>query len=390
MKRYVILYLMLISALMVSCSDHDPGAARPHPLVEAIVADTTSSYNHAVRAAGHDNNHGTIAVVGAPSDVVLVSEALLTSDMHDNISGSHNPDGLPDFSGEVIAQILDIAHPSYEVYASENGEDALRELSVRNFLRAVDTTVVENPLDGSSVRPKRRAKMVVFASSLSSAFGLFDVDTLCSSLGSGVIAVAPVQAMVDYARSRHHGPLSFVVWSENSRITRGIYSSSMKDEEYVALAPSMEYVSTASSIDAEDSVSVRTSFLRLLDMYMDAGNSRRISAVLVDNFDIPTGSVDQTVEEILSSDDDDLLIYRNILEPDFECIYPGPAIADRCYRHLRMANAFTHRIAYPELRSFLTSDSTEFLVEMRERYLSPELMEFIQVHAPKTYSLYVR
>lgn len=382
MKRYVVLYLMLLSALLVSCNDHDAGVARPHPLVEAIVADTTSSYHHAVRAAGHDNNHGTIAVVGAPADVVLVSEALLTADMHDNISGSHNPDGLPDFSGEVIAQILDNAHSSYEAYASENGEDALRELSIRNFLRAVDTTAVENPLDSTSVKSRKRSKMVVFASSLSSAFGLFDVDTLCSSLGADIITVAPVQAMVDYAKARHHGPLNLVVWSESSKISRGVYSSSIKDEDYLALAPSMEYV--------EDSISVRSSFLSLLDMYIDAGNTQRISAVLVDNFDIPSGSVDQAVAEILSSDDDNLLIYRNILEPEFVCVYPWIAIADRCYRHLRTANAFTHRIAYPELRSYFTSSSTEFLVEMRDRYLSPELMEFIQVHAPKTFSLYVR
>lgn len=381
MKRIGILYLALLSVLLVSCKDCNTGQFRTIPMVEEIIADTASIYYHQVFEAGNGNNHGTIAVVGAPVDVVLVSEALLTADMHDNISGAHTPDGLPDFSGEIVAQILDIAHPSYETYAAENGEEALRELNVRNFLSAVDTAALVNPLDETSVQYKGRAKMVVFASSLSSAFGTADVDTLCRSIGPELMTVAPVQAMVGYVQARHESHLNLVVWSESSKIARGAYSSVI-GETYQALAPALEY--------AEDSICVRSSFLNLLDMYVAAGNTAKISAVLVDNYDIPQAELDATVEEILTTDDDNLLIYRNILEPDFECICPGKAIADVCYKSLRTANAFTHRIVYPELRSYFTSSSTGFLVEVRDSYLSPELMEFIQVHAPKTFSLYVR
>lgn len=382
MKRYGILILAVLSFLLVSCKDRNTGKIRPVKLVEDIIADTSSYEYHQLLAAAEFNSHGTIAVVGDPKDVMIVTEYLLTCDFHDNISGQHKSDGLPDFSGETVAQILDDANAPYDGYIAEKGEEALRTLNVRNFLNAVDTVSLISPLDETGVSYKQRAKVVVFASSLSSAYGHYDADTLCKRLGVDVPVIAPVQAMVDYAEARHEGPLNLVVWSDSKKLSRGTYSSSMEGLNYQAFAPVKDSLNDASG--------VRKQFLQLLDMYMDAGNAEKVSAMLLDDYDIPADLVSEAVSEILLTDDDNLLIYRNILEPDFECITPGRAIADRCYKYLRTANAFTHRIAYPELRSYITIPSTDEIVELRDRYLSSSLMEFMLEYAPKTFSLYVR
>lgn len=381
MKRIGIIFLSLASILAASCSVRPESLMRPVELVEGMLADTTQYYSRQVIAAGAaHNDHGTIAVVGAPQDVILVTEGLLTSDFHDNISARHESDGLPDFAGETVAQVLDIAGAPYSAYGTMDQDQTFRTLNVHNFLQAVDTTCLRSQADESSIQFKQRAKLVVFASSYSSA-ARFDIDTLCSSLGVKIPVFMPVETVADYSARIFGERPNLMVWADADKAAKGVWKTGVHGTMFQTQAPEAGV--------AADST-VRAGFLRALDNYLDSGNEAKLSGLVIDNVPVAVDALRRVVDELLSTDDDNLLIYRNILNPDFECFSVPEAIAHECYAYLRAANAFTHRIAYPELRSFFSSPSADHVVELRDRYFSEQLMDFMEEYAPKTFSLYVR
>ncbi len=376
MKQSSIILFVLASLALVSCKDRQTGSFRPVSLVGQILSDTSSVPYRQLAKADSPNVHGTIAVVGAPEDAILVTEYLVSYDCHNNISGKHTEDGLPDFSGETFAQILDEAQSPYGDFLSQDESVLLREANVLNFLMAVDTTCLASPYDTTGYLYKQRSKIVIMASSESSSYGYFDIDTLCKSTGTDIKIFAPVQAMAEYAAERHGEQTNIAVWSVADKISNGVYSG------YKAFAP-VSYQDTT----------VRQSFLRFLDMYIDSGSGKRLDAMFLDDNSVSVDELNGVIDEIVSTDNDNLLIYKNILDENFECIHPGKALAEKCYDYLRKANAFTHRISYPEVRFFITSSvpsGRNALVELRDKYFSDSLMDFMEQNAPKTFSLYVR
>lgn len=391
MKRFGIILLLAAMLSGVSCTRRAEGVIRPVAMVQEMLADTSRYYSRQVLAAGMHNDHGTIAVVGVPEEVILVTEGLLTCDVHDNISGRHAADGLPDFSGETVAQVLDIAGAPYDAYCASGTDGAagtidlnetFRTLHVRNFLHAIDTTSLISQVDESSAVFKQRAKMVVFASSYSDR-ARYDIDTLCRRLGVDIPVITPVKAVSDYVRHNIGSESHLLVWADDAKIGNRVWQGRQEGVTYHPYACGLDTPAASDSL-------VRASFLHLLDGYLDSGSEAKLAGLVVDNLCLPFDSLREVIEGILSTDDDNLLIYRNILNPDFECFSVAEAISDVCYGGLRTANAFTHRIAYPDLRSFFTSTSAEQIVELRDRYFSESLMDFMEEYAPKTFSLYVR
>lgn len=377
MKRTGLIILMLAALLAVACRERNTGMMRPIQLVETIVADTSSYHYRQISALKGIGSHGSIALVGDPEDVMRLTEYLLTYDGHDNISGAHLSDGLPDFSGETIAQILDVAGSPYSAVLQDAGAVTLREKNLKNFLLATDTAYVAGPYDGV-MQHRQSAKMVVFASSYSSAYGRYDADTLCRSIGLEYPVIAPVQAMEAYADMKTEGTMNLAVWTDMDKISGGLYDGLQ------AFAPQTDTT-------ADD----QARLCRFLDMYVDAGNSARLSAVLLDDPDVDAEAMESAARMVIASTEDNLLNYRNLLDNGFEFITPGEAIAEQCYAYLRRANAFTHRIAYPELRSYITMVQDEpegetVLVGLQDRYFPTPLMEFMVEYAPKSFSLYVR
>lgn len=110
----------------------------------------------------------------------MVTEALLTSDIFDNIDARRMPDGLLDFAGETFNPLIDIADAPYGGYISAGNEKFLRETALRNTISAIAGQCYENPFSESPSVDKLRSKMLVFTSSLTSAFGYEDVCDMFS------------------------------------------------------------------------------------------------------------------------------------------------------------------------------------------------------------------
>ena len=202
-KKSVLLLLLVAVLLSTSCFRRDGNRTVLLPYVQRLVSDTTSVQFDVLQRVNPKSKSGAITVLGEPTDVVRLTEALLRCDRFNNIDGSLSPDGLPDFAGEVIAPVLDAANAPYAPYMEAGNEEFLRELHVRNFLSVMDTTCVFSPFDLEDRLPKPSAKVLVLASSLSAEYGEADIDTLCAIAGKPIPVVSSVGAMIGNVLQAH-------------------------------------------------------------------------------------------------------------------------------------------------------------------------------------------
>ena len=414
--------ILIMTAIMVvmGCSERKQSHGHTIAFVSKILSDTTS-YEYKIVAQKPDVN-GTIAVIGSSEDAIRVSEALIASDSFNNITGKAEADQLPDFCGETVAMIMDMANEPYQTYITLGNDGVLSEINVRNYLAAMDTICLSSPYDTLNTDRKLRSKIVIFASSFASAFGYYDIDSLNHSVGSHIRIIAPVQSMVNYLYNHNDGPLNLGVWSTSDMIAAGIYSSVIPREFSKRGDDQSKYIAFSTTAPEDEiftSDIVRSQLLDWFDKYIATGNNTRLTALIVDDPSINLEELEKFVEEIKTTDDDAMLIYKNLLSDSFECIYAGKAIAEECYMHLRKINGFTHRIAWPAMQGYVTSpvagldeecydidgsfsyaykysreenqpQSSFTLVVLKDKYLNETTRSFMEENAPQTYSIYVR
>lgn len=412
--------ILLAGCIALSCGRRQHDGMYITPYVSGLLADT-SSYDYRVVSSydGAMARKGTIAVIGEPDETLLLTEMLMSSDRFDNISATHRPDGLPDFSGETFAAIFDRANAPYDGYILHGNEDFLSELTVRNFISALDTACYLNPYDKDRLVHKAGAKMVVLSSSLSAAYGFWDIDTLCASASRKIPVFSAPQAMLDYAWDRHGQDagetMNLGIWTTREALGAGVWST-----VFPRIASRRHDARAKYEVFCPDtSVSVAGRFFDFMQMYASAGNSARLSALLLDDYAVDADSLRAVVDAVMQVDEDNYITYRNFLADDFEVIDAGTAVASLCYLYLRKENRFTHRIAYPEVKLYVTAplgelpesayspdgwlkeayrynrpagavESTFLLMELKDKYLTQELRDLMFGSAPKVFESYVR
>lgn len=358
-----------------------------------MLADTSSNGYSLLSSYSKSSVYGSIAIVGAPQDVITITEQLLTEDRRDNVSGNLSADGLPDFAGETVSMMADAANAPYSSFVASDDLLSLREATVRNFLSAMDTLSYTSPYDTEHSVAKAKAKAVILASSLSSMYGYEDIRALCSGIGSEVPVFSRLHSMADYAITQ--APQSepvFLVWPDSSLSEGGVYRNVISD--CAAARQTSAPVCRISQPVEYGSLDER--LYEFLDYYIAAGGEERISAILLDDNSVNPDSLAQAVRRLKSTTDDNLLAYKNIMDPDCVLVWPSLALARDCYLYLRKVNGFTHRVAYPAMKGYVTvsapseSAAPYFFVEMRNRYAGEKILSYMEERAPKTYSLYVR
>ncbi len=415
MKKFTIIAIAVLSLLAVSCRERVAGSRPVIPFVAQILADTTS-YDYGILSMFNSGNKaGTIAVIGEPEDALFLTEQLLTSDRYDNIDGSRRPDGLPDFSGEVFAPVLDVANSPYVGYFTHDNEDYLSEITARNFLAVLDTACFLSSYDTDRLVHKAPAKMVVLASSYSSAYGYFNIDTLCRVAGKDVPVIPLTKAMLDVAWDRHGNGLNVGVWTTRDVLGAGVWSAVFP----FAARRHGDAKATYSVFCPDSSATVMDRFMTYMQMYASAGNTAKLSTIVLDDPDVPLDSLREAVSSVMKVDRDSYITWRNLLADDFEVIDAGSAVAATCYSYLRKYNRFTHKVAYPDVKVYATApvnglpetaygpdgwltedfrygrasnvaDPTYSLVELKDKYLTESLRDLMIVKTPKLFSLYVR
>ena len=143
--RLTVLVVLLSS--LAGCKMGQAPSRPTIPLVERIIGDTQSpEYKYLSRFDAGDS-HGDIVLIDAPERAFALSERLVLCDDHENVDGSAQADQLPDFAGERITTLVDLLYTPYDRFVAAGNGDALREVTVRAAIAAVDTACCLGPFD---------------------------------------------------------------------------------------------------------------------------------------------------------------------------------------------------------------------------------------------------
>lgn len=354
MKRYCLVLACCVAAIAaVSCKKKAESGEPPIVLVSAIIENESMPAHGLVSGYDADDPLKNIFLVGSPELCESLRARLMEVDDFDNIDGSRRSDGLPDFAGEVVSTIVDFANTPYSSF--EGREDALREVTVRNVLAAMDTLCFINEYDKSGVASKPLPKVVVMVSPYATAWGKYDVDTLMTALGCNLPVVFPVESMLDKVFAAKKGSLAvgFITGEE-----------SLSPEGYAALLASKaakEGREGCESIVFPSEIMATDPLLAFLDSCLVEGKVRPLDAIIVDDPNADAYALRLTLGRITNPDNPESLSYGNLIAPGCVLQEITEAVSDECYALLRAGNLFTHNIAFPrslEFKTVAAPDST--------------------------------
>ena len=418
---------MLAALALISCRE-TVKVTRPVPdYLARILADTTSRDYNLVKAYDPASDEGGIYIIGSPEDVMLMAEAFLSSDRYDNITGRGSADHLPDFAGETICPVIDLANYPYDDYIALSSKDLLSEITLADFIFAMDTTCRVSPYDTIHRVRKSPAKAVVVASTYSCIYGFSAIDSLCRRANPYVTVVSALDEMMDQALSAGK---KTVIWTSRGKLDGDIYKDFLCEENGMGyrqrrLSRGLSdpegawsvFAPAADSLSAPDPTT-RDLFFDLLDNWQKSSfPGERISSIILEDSSVDVAELKAVIDELKKTDDDFLLHYRNMLSPSCELICPEEVATRRCYGVLRSRNTFTHRIAYPGAKCYssypsshlpstkydldgnmsysfkynregVPTEGTFIFVELRDKYLKSNLLEFMKDRAPKLHSQY--
>lgn len=372
MRFKTILSLSLCATLVCSCSLRKPAPSRAISIVEDVLSGAEPQMLSVLRSYDPASPSGDVVVIDDPLRAAMLSCVLLGVDEHDNIDASLQPDMLPDFAGERIVSQFDL-----EATYSSAGDSLLRETAVRAVVAALDTACFQNVYDTARLSRKPAAKVVVLASPAMASAARFDVDTLLGAAGASLPVVYPAHDILEDVQSM--GCKNVAVISD---MTSGrCYSRMMEDigagySMYFACADSLEGAGMLES---------------LLESYRDSGKRAPIDCVVIDTYATDESEMrSQYARILLDTDVPESL--KSLLSGECSFVSVGRKVSDRVYSLLRERNIFTHYIARPKARAYVTRPGAEHysLMQMDWSVLPSGLENDIMTEASQAYVSYVQ
>lgn len=368
MKWKIFAFITFAGLSFVSCSPEVRSIGQQTiQFVRSILGDSESPEFKILKSYDPSLHDAAVYVIGDDLSCLFIGNELKNSDDRDNIDGYGEPDGLPDFAGERIAVLTDVANGSYDSLVLAGKTELLRELTVRTVLKTVDTLCFLSPFDKVGLGHKSAAKMVVIASPAASAYGYFDVDSLMRASGCSLPVVSPMSIAMDGVVSRDG--MTVCVATSDVRAESGIYRKLCEIAAQNRKFVSVNCVSVPVS-------GKETSLADILDGYAAMENDSPIDVLLIDDMILDSEGFENELEYIRSVMNAEYLKYSDFLSPDFRIVRSAPIVRAECYRILRERNLFTHKVAFPVIEPYLNiqRDSvvgigSNILIEYNSRYL---------------------
>ena len=381
MRKLTCIALALLALSAASCRRTVLTGPGTIPYVRQVVSDSagTGIFDR-VRFFDPSNVAGSITVIGEPEPCLRLTARLLGGDAFDNVDGRMVEDGLPDFAGEEIAAILDEVNHPYSALLQDGKADDLREAAVRCFLTALDTTVRVSPYDRENLRKKPVAKLIVLSSAALSEYGYADIDTLVSLSGKPVPVLSPAHVMLSQALSVGR-PVQIGVWLSQDSSAKAVYDNVFR--KLMANRPESAGSELMAFCPPDSLGTLGARFVRLLEMYRDSGTDRKLSVLLLDEYDTDIFDLNAKLAEIRRSETFETMSLSKVLADDFRFIHISDALYAACYRTLRERNLFTHYVAYPRAEIFETvatspvEDLPFTVIGLNRRFLSEETLQML-------------
>lgn len=391
--------LLLLVSVCAGCKMHQSAPRPTIPLVERIINDVQSPEHQVMARFNPRDPHGDIVILDAPERSFYLSERLVTCDDHDNVDGRVTPDLLPDFAGERITSIIDILFTPYERFVQADNAAALREVTVRAAVSALDTACCLGPFDHEKRSSKPAAKLLVISSPYMAAHGAYDVDTLFRSIGAVVPVLSGPEVMMARVMDAHDGAVSLGILTDSLTAASGVYPLIFKElcrkrgDNYSTVS-AFAIPSEASSDSLALSAAHLSSdlFKMILDQHASAGRTGALNALVIDDPSVCIDSLEVSYQRILNRPSEENAFYRKMLAKDFVFVDGTRVLTDACFAYLREHNLFTHNIAYPQAAAFITSPEAPgyMLMDFDLNSIPTEMADQIQRVSPETYKLYVQ
>lgn len=300
-----------------------------------------------------------ICIIGSEAECAAYSALMEGCDLLDNVTGRARPDGLPDFSGEVLMSIADEIRGPF----AGADPDSFRERTVRDVVAAADSVYYLSTFDKIGLGRRPGAKLVVLASPEMSAFGKFDADTLFEAFGKPSPVVSPLDLMLEKVLASAVGPVNVGILRDSSSVSEAALQEVFANS--AAEQGSVLYTGTACA----DSAGVLAAFL---DSYVGAGYTKPLSALLVLDPAVDLGALRSELGRIRVPLSNEFLAYASVVTPDFSVLESRETAALESLRILRATNRFTHNIHYPKtsfLKTAFTADgSTVLMTDVQKQH----------------------
>lgn len=356
-KRFLISILML--AMVLTACERNKKVSEPYlPFVKQALTDTSSVSRYILDNYVPNNVAGSIAVIGDFDPVCRMVSDFLCSDRFDNIDGREQPDELHDFAGEMFTPVFDMANSPYAGYIEAENIPAMREAAVSMAVASLGSSCYSNTFDEEMTSPRIPAKVLIVDSPYLCRYALKDIDTLLVSAGIDVPVLSLSDEMMNRAGKRHpNGLIAVLAGSKEIEhgLYKGVYERCRNGSDSFP-----DYIEH--TVSGGDS---KTIFMEFLDNYLESGAQDKISAVLigVSSDSLNVRALSEVLEEIRTSQGLDMENYRAVLDENFEFIGGEDAVIQACYNVLRDHNLFTHRIAYPSVKAYVTVPSSSVPLE---------------------------
>lgn len=372
MKFYFRVILPLVALIAAAgCHSRQVESVKPVPFAASALASPQGTVMSHLASFETRNPHGEIALIGAPDNCLALCETMLGRDAFDNIDGTAIPDRLPDFAGETITPILDYTSGSYANMVGNN-YFALRELLVKTFLNAVDSTCVMH--NSPDVTLPTQAKMVILASPYFNAASTFDIDTLLSASRADIPVLKLGDALAPVVASIGKSKPSVAVLSQAASSEAPLWTELLAGAD--CIVPVLQTSAETAVADKEDlpeaaadsltiDIPVVTAPAPALAPFLEACISTQTTAPL----DLIIVADPRADAEVLRSE-----LARLYTSPTQEnqhlraavsanCVIASMSeiLSDACYKLMRARNNFTHNISFPSASAYMTDGTTDNL-----------------------------
>lgn len=381
-----LLITSLALILGVSCSQNQYSGLPAVADVEEILSSPNGSQYRLLASFDSESASGDIVAIGEPVKTARLVEHFITADFCDNVSGAPVPDYLPDFAGECIASILDIANEGYDSLFMAGQGVLIRSMAVRSVMAALDTACCLAPYDNEFRSYRPAAKAIVLSSPYMDICGRFDLDTLFRSTGADIPVIYPVRSAFARILSGARSPLNIAIIPDASVSDPAIYLSIFKDFTNLK-----EYASST-CIPINPLRTGKDYFRDFIASYAASGETDRIDAVLIDDDSIDIDALQASYRSILETQSEENLEFRKYLSRDMRFVYALDCAAMECHSVFRARNIFTHYIAYPKASAYITKNlpGQYVLVDYNPAYLPEGLEDMLKQSAPKSVEMYVQ
>lgn len=358
MRDKVLISILALATALTAC-ERNKKVSEPYlPFVKQALTDTSSVSWHILDKYVPNNVAGSIAVIGDLEPVCRMVSDFLCSDRFDNIDGRGMPDELHDFAGETITPVFDMANSPYDGYIEAENIPAMREAAVSMAVASLGSSCYSNTFDEELTSSRIPAKVLIVDSPYLCRYALKDIDTLFVSAGIDVPVLSLSDEMIRRAGERHPKGL-IAVLAGKKEVEYGLYRE-VYDRCRNGSDSFPDYIEH-SAVGGDS----KSAFIEFLDSYITSGVQTKISAVLVgvSSDSLNVHDLSDALEEIRTSQGLDMEGYRSVLDDDFEFIEGDDAVIRACYNVLRSRNLFTHRIAYPTVKAYVTVPSSSVPLE---------------------------